>query len=61
MDQIGWNGAKVDLIGSNRNCLIFGKNKLSSTNFREKNYSLYYNYEIIIYSHASRGSMTIYN
>ena len=28
----------ADLIGLNRNCLIFWKNKLSSTHFREKNH-----------------------
>ena len=52
VDQIGRNGTKVDLIGSNRNCLTFRKNKLSSKNFKEKNYTWYYNYKIIIYSHV---------
>ena len=36
-----------------RNCLIFMENKLFSTN-----YTLYYNYKIIIYSHTSSGSAT---
>ena len=32
----GSNGTEVDLIGPNRNSLIFRENKLSSINFREK-------------------------
>ena len=36
VDQNGLNGTDVDLIGLNRNCLIFRENELSSTNFREK-------------------------
>ena len=36
VDLSGLNGAKVDLIGLNRDCLIFRENKLSSTKFREK-------------------------
>ena len=52
VDQIGSNGTKVDLIELNINCLIFREKKLSSTNFRKKNYTLYYNYKIIIYFHV---------
>ena len=36
-----------------RNCLMFMENKLFSTN-----YTLYYNYKIIIYSHTSSWSAT---
>ena len=57
VDQIGSNGTKVNLIELNINCLIFREKKLSSTNFRKKkNYTLYYNYKIIIYSHVLCGS-----
>ena len=58
VDQIGSNGTKVDLIELNINYLIFREKKLSSTNFRKKNYTLYYNYKIIIYSHVLCGSAT---
>ena len=43
VDLIGSNGTEVDLIGPNRNSLFFRENKLSSTNFRKKKYTLYYN------------------
>ena len=36
MDWMGLKWNEVDLIGSNRNCLIFRKNKLFSKNFREQ-------------------------
>ena len=35
-DQCGLSGTEIDLIGPNKNCLIFRENKLSSTNFREQ-------------------------
>ena len=55
--QIEPNKIKVDLIGLNRYCLIFRKKKLFST-ILEKNYTLYYNYKIIIYFPASCGYAT---
>ena len=42
MDWIGPNGTEINLIGPNRNYLIFRENKLSLKNFREKNYKSYY-------------------
>ena len=44
-----------------RNFLIFRENKLSSTKFKKTNYTSYYNYKVIIYSHASHGSVTSYH
>ena len=40
------------------NCLILGENYYFPQNLERKNYILYFNYEIIIYSHISYGSAT---
>jgi len=44
----GPNWTKVDLIGPNKNCLIFRENKLSSKFFREKRNIYIYIYYITI-------------
>ena len=41
-----------------RDCFIFGEKNYFPQNLERKNYILYYNYEIIIYSHVSHGSAT---
>ena len=57
--QIGPNGTEVDLMGLNKNCLIFRENKLSLKILEKKLYIIL-QYKIIIYFHASRGSATSY-
>ena len=57
--QIGPNGTEVDLIGLNKNCLIFRENKLSLKILEKKLYIIL-QYKIIIYSHASCESATTY-
>ena len=44
-----------------RSFLIFRENKLSSTNFRKKNYTLYHNYKININSHTSHEFATSFH
>ena len=58
--QIGPNETEVDLMGLNKNCLIFREHKLSIKNLEKKLYIIL-QYKIIIYSYVSRGSATSYN
>ena len=46
---------RISLIGLNRNCIIFKKNKLSSKSFREIS-THYITIKKIIYSYASHES-----
>ena len=58
IDLIGSTETEVNLIGLNSNCLIFREKKIIFNKFKRTNYTLYYNYKIIIYFHASLESAT---